>query len=341
MDFASLPEYGTKRTVTFGGDGVKKLIAILKYEEGFYAMPYPDGAGHSVGYGHHIESHGESVAEYAKPVTKYRAEVILVRDAVDAAKAAGRVVPGFAKMNEARRIAFASMAFQLGETGLKAFRETIRHATLGEWRDVYEHCLKSKWAKQTPHRCTRTAITLRDGVLCPEWEAAVNGDQDTVPVDPDPQNETLGMGEGTQKVDGHYLIDGYDRPFDVMQFAPKNGGPEPGAGTGQNQVGDPATVNGDPNRSTATNTVPHTHVGSQLGMGTSETDTEENGGNVMQKWFSRKLLVTIGTILTLVATSLGFPEGAVTEVVSAGIAFIGAVYVLIQGYVDSQQGGTQ
>jgi len=57
----------------------------------------------------------------------------------------------------------------------------------------------------------------------------------------------------------------------------------------------------------------------------------------MSRFLSRKFLVTIGTMVTLLATSYGLPEEAVADVVQGAIALVGAVYVLGQAWVDSKR----
>jgi len=68
-----------------------------------------------------------------------------------------------------------------------------------------------------------------------------------------------------------------------------------------------------------------------------KTNRKNTGGWTMNKFLSRKFLVTIGTIVTLLATSYGLPEEAVTDVVQGAIALVGSLYVLGQAWVDSRQ----
>lgn len=67
--------------------------------------------------------------------------------------------------NAARVVALVSMRFQLGLSGLAAFRRMLQCLAAGDFASAAGHALDSRWARQTPARAQRIATMLETGRL--------------------------------------------------------------------------------------------------------------------------------------------------------------------------------
>lgn len=64
---------------------------------------------------------------------------------------------------ENARRAVLNMAYQLGVSGLLAFRKTIAALDAGDYAKAADEALDSRWAKQTPNRATKVTALMREG----------------------------------------------------------------------------------------------------------------------------------------------------------------------------------
>lgn len=136
-------------------DLYEALADSLRVEEGLRLKPYRCSAGRlTIGYGHNLES---------TPITARAAEVILEDDIAEAVAAARRVCPQFDSLTRNRQVALANMVFQMGEAGVRAFRNTLAHIAAGRYADAAKGMLNSRWARQTPARAERMARLMEEG----------------------------------------------------------------------------------------------------------------------------------------------------------------------------------
>jgi GH24 family phage-related lysozyme (muramidase) len=161
-----------------GPPPIEELIAedfarlILKKEEGEKYEVYPDSEGYkTAGIGHLITK--DDVA--SNPLL----DRVGTRVGVNQVKSwfnedfgvAWRAavswigVEVFNSLSPLRQALIVCKAFQLGGDGIKAFEETLAHLKSGEFDDVADHWLGSKWARQTPNRVARMAQMMRTGIL--------------------------------------------------------------------------------------------------------------------------------------------------------------------------------
>lgn len=139
------------------------LIDYLKINEGLRLEAYRDTVGvWTVGYG----QTGPKIVEGTR-VTLEEAEAMLERSANRASDAAMRVVglDVWRRLNGARRLVLADMAFQMGEVGLSKFKRTLKAIREGRYEEASLFMTQSLWAKQTPGRAKRNAGMMLTGVF--------------------------------------------------------------------------------------------------------------------------------------------------------------------------------
>lgn len=131
------------------------LIELLKKEEGFRGDLYKCTAGAlTIGYGHNLE---------ARPITENAASVILMDDIVDTVRKVIDELPWVMGLDQARRIAILSMAFNMGIGGLLKFKKMLAALKIGNYEEAARESLASVRALQVPKRAYREAEMLRTG----------------------------------------------------------------------------------------------------------------------------------------------------------------------------------
>lgn len=134
-----------------------------KGDEGFRAKPYLDTTGHwTVGYGMNL-----ATSSMAEPV----AALQLATDLGQLLDGMDYVWPPAARLDGTRRGVLAMMAYNLGWTGLLAFRHMLGALALGQWIEAAKQCLDSLAAHQAPRRYHRFAAMLVAGRPAPDDEA--------------------------------------------------------------------------------------------------------------------------------------------------------------------------
>ncbi len=130
--------------------------AYLHSEEGFRSKPYRCSEGKlTIGIGWNLDA-GIS---WEEAVLVLRLQVQRIRSSLKTR------LPWFVDLNEARQAALVSMAFQIGASGLLAFKKTLELIKQGNYQTASREMLNSKWAQQTPGRAQRTAYMMRYGVF--------------------------------------------------------------------------------------------------------------------------------------------------------------------------------
>lgn len=131
---------------------------LLHRDEGFRRSVYTDHLGYyTIGIGRMVD------AKKGGGVTHEEA-IFLLRNDIDRVETAILdSFPWYSTLDEVRKAVLVSMAFQLGLTGLFAFRNTLQAVAERRFADAAEGMMKSLWARQTPGRALRLAEAMRTG----------------------------------------------------------------------------------------------------------------------------------------------------------------------------------
>ena len=135
---------------------IEALKRHLEAEEGRRNRPYRCPAGFlTIGVGHNLD---------AKPLSDRAINVILEDDCADVMTELDRHFPWWRNLSsEARRVALASMDFQLGPQGLMGFRKMLAALERGDYAEAAAHARDSTGARQTPSRAARVAGMIERG----------------------------------------------------------------------------------------------------------------------------------------------------------------------------------
>lgn len=140
--------------------------AVLISDEGVRAKPYLDTVGKcTIGVGRNLSDKGLGQEEI---------EFLFQNDLHEAMQGARKALGTneFWSLSPVRKIVLTSMAFQMGEAGLKKFKNTLAKIRAEDFEGAAENMLKSKWAKQTPARAKRMSYMMKTNKLHPDYESA-------------------------------------------------------------------------------------------------------------------------------------------------------------------------
>jgi len=140
---------------------IQRIIDRLKKEEGFSPVPYWDRTQWTYGWG--CKAPGKD-----STITEPDAEKLLWRHVLEA-------VGGFVDLflgvptpiNEVRQEALVDMVFNLGEEGVRNFRNMVAEIMdkdPDDWDEIAEHAEESLWFKQVGGRAARIVYELKTGV---------------------------------------------------------------------------------------------------------------------------------------------------------------------------------
>lgn len=74
------------------------------------------------------------------------------------------VLTWFPPLDDVRQDVLLSMAYELGVSGLLAFKETLAYVAADEYAQAAAAMLQSKWALQVPARAKRLSLQMQTGV---------------------------------------------------------------------------------------------------------------------------------------------------------------------------------
>ena len=74
--------------------------------------------------------------------------------------------PPFARLDPVRQGALTNMAYQMGVSGVLAFKDMLAALIAQNWAAAHDAALESHWAQQTPERAQRIATQLLTG----DWQ---------------------------------------------------------------------------------------------------------------------------------------------------------------------------
>lgn len=139
----------------------ENIIRLLRGDEGEVLHEYKDHLGFStIGVGRLIDK------RKGGGITKEESAYLLSNDIKRFSDELNRRIPWWTRLNDARRGALISMAFQMGVDGLLSFKNTLSMVERGDYEGAAKGMLNSLWARQTPERAKRMSEQMRTG----EWK---------------------------------------------------------------------------------------------------------------------------------------------------------------------------
>jgi lysozyme len=133
----------------------EQLQKQLAVHEGKTNKIYTDTVGKvTCGVGHNLSDKGVSDAVVA---------LMLEEDIADAIEDVKKLVPGFEKLSDNRKVALTDMCFNLGYTRMAGFKNTLRFINSGQFDKAADNMLQSLWARQVKGRAIKLANMVRNG----------------------------------------------------------------------------------------------------------------------------------------------------------------------------------
>jgi lysozyme len=143
------------------------LSKHLIYEEGIRLHPYQDHLGYwTIGIGHLIDSRkGGKLPPGIDsfPISEEMAYLTLSYDIHGLEAELWLKIPYFQRLDPVRQAVLASMAFQMGVSGLLGFKRTLKFIQNGDFGAAASEMLDSKWSRQTTARATRLSHAMQSG----------------------------------------------------------------------------------------------------------------------------------------------------------------------------------
>lgn len=146
----------------------QELIKELKRDEGQRLIAYRDHLGYlTIGVGHLIDpAKGANPAPFGvdlrtgTAITSAQSEMLLYQDIKEKEAELDRRLPWWRSLSPMRQRVIMNMAFQLGVSGLLAFKKTLAMVSVGHYQSAAQEMLNSAWHKQTPARAERLAAMM-------------------------------------------------------------------------------------------------------------------------------------------------------------------------------------
>ena len=140
---------------------MNRLLKSVKQHEGYRNKVYLDSLGkRTVGVGHLcVEDFWEDNKEYEEKFLL----TILEHDLKSAIKSAERLCSDCPDLDDLAKETIIEMVFQLGETGVKKFRNMWKalESNPPQYDVAATEMLDSRWAKQTPNRAKEMSDHMR------------------------------------------------------------------------------------------------------------------------------------------------------------------------------------
>jgi lysozyme len=134
---------------------------LINSHEGRIAYAYKDSLGFlTIGVGHLVDGRkGGKLPEHI-------IDALLDHDIKTHSDDLFKALPWALSLDPIRQAVLIDMVFNLGVTGLLAFKETLRHFQNANWTAAAVAMLDSTWAKQVGRRAAELALMTRTG----EWQ---------------------------------------------------------------------------------------------------------------------------------------------------------------------------
>ena len=134
---------------------IDEIASHLLREEGLRLKPYIDTVGKTtIGVGRNLTDRG---------ITEAEAIVLLNNDITETLQECAKF-SFWDKINDARRLVIADMAFNLGFETLSTFHLMISAIEAQDWSQASSQMLQSKWAGQVGSRATRLSQIMLTGI---------------------------------------------------------------------------------------------------------------------------------------------------------------------------------
>lgn len=134
-----------------------ELRKLLESHEGKRYKPYTDTVGKlSIGIGRNLSDNGISDTEI---------DLMYANDLAAATLACIQLFSNYSRLDQVRQMVLLDMAFNLGQSKLSKFVNTIKYVEDGNFKMAAQNMLKSKWAEQTGSRATQLAAMMKTGKL--------------------------------------------------------------------------------------------------------------------------------------------------------------------------------
>lgn len=141
------------------------LDAELRRDEGVRYIPYLDTKGIStVGVGHNLQA-VPLPAGWTYPLTDDQVNSLLGHDLIVTFAGLDLHHPWWTMMDEVRQRVLANMAFNLGETRLDTFVNTLHSMQTGDYIGAAAGMSASAWAGQVGARAARLITAMATGVM--------------------------------------------------------------------------------------------------------------------------------------------------------------------------------
>ena len=129
--------------------------AQLRIDEGVRRMPYTDSVGKlSIGIGRNLTDKG---------IRDDEMELMLMNDIQEAEDGARALVTNFDHLSDERKAVMINLCFNMGQTVLAQFTNTLRAINEGRFDDAADGMLASLWAQQVGARALRLSVKMRTG----------------------------------------------------------------------------------------------------------------------------------------------------------------------------------
>jgi len=140
----------------------QKLRALIQKHEGLRLKPYLCSEGRStIGYGRCLETTG---------ITEKEAEYLLDNDIMRVYGECHKAYGWLGELNQARKAAILSMAFNVGVAGVGKFWRMCAALGVGDYGTAAHEMRSSLWAKQVGRRATELSLMMERGNYVSEKE---------------------------------------------------------------------------------------------------------------------------------------------------------------------------
>lgn len=139
-----------------GGEDYRDLAKdlIIKHE-GCRSKPYKDTVGVlTIGIGRNLDSVGLHPDEI---------QVMFENDLREAERTARKLVRNFDNLSDVRKAVILDISFNLGETRLSKFKNTLKAINEERWEDAAKGLENSLWYKQVGNRSKELVALFRGG----------------------------------------------------------------------------------------------------------------------------------------------------------------------------------
>ena len=138
------------------------LFDVLRFEEGYRETAYLCSESYvTIGIGTKLhKERGLNPDDFCLTVSPEISELLMKQETDDIWRALS-----LDDYDHDRAVILASMAYQLGVSGLKGFRNMWSAIDQNDWLTAADEALDSRWSKQTPSRAQRHADVLRGNSL--------------------------------------------------------------------------------------------------------------------------------------------------------------------------------